>query len=99
MRDLRIVSVFALLLTLVLCLGAPLEANAQNERQQTVTMNMQSVTVKQFLANVRQQTGLNFIYSSELAKTFPRVTVVATRKPVRQVLDEVMAKIGLPRPG
>ncbi|MCI6549851.1 MAG: SusC/RagA family TonB-linked outer membrane protein [Prevotella sp.] len=94
MRDLRIVSVFALLLTLVLCLGAPLEANAQNERQQTVTMNMQSVTVKQFLANVRQQTGLNFIYSSELAKTFPRVTVVATRKPVRQVLDEVMAKIG-----
>ena len=79
---------------LVLCLGAPVGVNAQNAKQQTVTMNMQSVTVKQFLATVKQQTGMNFIYSAELAKTFPRVTVVATRKPVRQVLDEVMAKIG-----
>lgn len=94
MRESKKTSVFALLLTLVFCLGTPLGANAQNEKQQTITMNMQSVTVKQFLAAVKEQTGLNFIYSAELAKTFPHVTVVATQKPVRQVLDEVMARIG-----
>ena len=70
-----------------------LSVSAQSVKDKTVTLDMTQVTVKQFFAEVKKQTGLNFIYSTELAKTFPKVTVKAQNKPVRQVLNEVMNKI------
>ena len=70
-----------------------LSVSAQSVKDKTVTLDMTQVTVKQFFAEVKKQTGLNFIYSAELAKTFPRVTVKAQNKPVRQVLNEVMNRI------
>ena len=66
---------------------------AQKASDKTVTINMTDVTVKQLFAEVRKQTGLNFLYSSELSKTFPKVTVKAQNKPVREVLDDVMRRI------
>ena len=70
-----------------------LNVAAQSVKDKTVTLDMTQVTVKQFFAEVKKQTGLNFIYSAELAKTFPKVTVKAQNRPVRQVLNEVMNKI------
>ena len=70
-----------------------LSVSAQSVKDKTVTLDMTQVTVKQFFAEVKKQTGLNFIYSTELAKTFPKVTVKAQNRPVRQVLNEVMNKI------
>ncbi len=70
-----------------------LSVSAQSVKDKTVTLDMTQVTVKQFFAEVKKQTGLNFIYSTELAKTFPKVTVKAQNKPVRQVLNEVMNMI------
>ena len=70
-----------------------LNVAAQSVKDKTVTLDMTQVTVKQFFAEVKKQTGLNFIYSAELAKSFPKVTVKAQNKPVRQVLNEVMNKI------
>ncbi len=68
-------------------------AFAQKVSDKTVTINMTDVTVKQLFAEVRKQTGLNFLYSSELSKSFPKVTVKAQNKPVREVLDDVMRRI------
>ena len=70
-----------------------LNVAAQSMKDKTVTLDMTQVTVKQFFAEVKKQTGLNFIYSAELAKSFPKVTVKAQNKPVRQVLNEVMNSI------
>ena len=70
-----------------------LSVSAQSVKDKTVTLDMTQVTVKQFFAEVKKQTGLNFIYSAELAKTFPKVTVKAQNKPVRQVLNDVMNRI------
>ena len=70
-----------------------LNVAAQSVKDKTVTLDMTQVTVKQFFAEVKKQTGLNFIYSAELAKSFPKVTVKAQNKPVRQVLNEVMNSI------
>lgn len=70
-----------------------LNVAAQSVKDKTVTLDMTQVTVKQFFAEVKKQTGLNFIYSAELAKSFPKVTVKAQNRPVRQVLNEVMNKI------
>lgn len=70
-----------------------LNVAAQSVKDKTVTLDMTQVTVKQFFAEVKKQTGLNFIYSAELAKSFPKVTVKAQNRPVRQVLNEVMNSI------
>ena len=86
----------AMLLMLVLCTVAPwgaTTANAQPASNKTVTLDLNQVAVKQFFAEVKKQTGLNFIYSAELAKSLPKVSVKAQNKPVRQVLGEVMGHI------
>lgn len=86
----------AMLLMLVLWIVAPwgaTTANAQPASNKTVTLDLNQVAVKQFFAEVKKQTGLNFIYSAELAKSLPKVSVKAQNKPVRQVLGEVMGHI------
>lgn len=83
----------ARLLLAVLALWAVLPAVAQKASEKTVTLNLQQVTVKQFFSEVKKQTGLNFMYNAELAKSFPRVSVKAQNKPVRQVLSDVMNRI------
>lgn len=65
---------------------------AQQQRQNVTIVN-KSMTVKQFFAEIKKQTGLNFIYSTDLAAKLPHVTVNATNRPLREVLDEVMNKV------
>lgn len=93
MKKIAIVkSVFVAVLT-VLTLSAAMPAMAQNKSSQQVTLNLQHATVKDFFSELKKQTGLNFVYSSDLARTLPKVTVNAKNKTARQVLDEVMNKI------
>ncbi len=68
-------------------------APTQAALDKPVTLSLERATVKDFFTQVKRQTGLDFIYSSELLRTLPRVSVKATNKPVRQVLDEVMGMI------
>ena len=85
---------FTRILTLVvLALWMTAPAYAQQAKDKPVTLDLTQVTVKQFFAEVKNQTGLNFMYSAELAKSLPKVTVKAKNKPVGQVLDEVMNRI------
>ena len=72
--------------------GGVMPAMAQQQRQNVTIVN-KSMTVKQFFAEVKKQTGLNFIYSTDLAAKLPRVTVNANNRPLREVLDEVMHKV------
>lgn len=73
--------------------GGVTPAMAQQRQNQKVTIVSKSMTVKQFFAEVKKQTGLNFIYSTDLAAKLPHITVNATNRPLRQVLDEVMNKV------
>ena len=68
-------------------------AMAQQQSKQTVTINAKSMNVKDFLAEVKKQTGLNFIYSTDLAAKLPHISVSATNRPLRSLLDEVMKKV------
>lgn len=72
--------------------GGVMPAMAQQQRQNVTIVN-KSMTVKQFFAEIKKQTGLNFIYSTDLAAKLPHVTVNATNRPLREVLDEVMSKV------
>lgn len=88
----RILFATSLLVGATLC-GGTSTAMAQQPKHQTVTINAKSMSVKQFFAEVKKQTGLNFIYSTDLAAKLPHITVNATNRPLRQVLDEVMNKV------
>lgn len=68
-------------------------AQAQDASQKPVTVNFSSVTVKQFFAEVKKQTGLNFIYDADLAQTWPKITIKANKKPAIQVIDQVTSLI------
>lgn len=85
-------SVFMVMLT-VLTMACVMPAMAQNKANQKVTLSLKQVTVKDFFSELKKQTGLNFVYSSDLARTLPKVTVNAQGKNASDVLDEVMAKI------
>ena len=82
----------ALIMGAAVC-GGTTTAMAQQPKRQAVTINAKSMSVKQFFAEIKKQTGLNFIYSTDLAAKLPHITVNATNRPLRQVLDEVMNKV------
>jgi len=83
----------ARLLLVMFALWATVPALAQKASEKNVTLDLNQVTVKQFFSEVKKQTGLNFMYSAELAKSLPKVSVKAQNKPVRQVLSDVMGRI------
>lgn len=82
-----------LMLALVLVLMMPLAVMAQGNLSKPVSINVKNATVETVLKAVQEQTGQNFFYSSDLAKTWPKVSVNATKKTAKQVLDEVMPLI------
>lgn len=72
---------------------APWTIEATAQRSPNVTIKMTSATVKNFFAELKKQTGLDFICSTDLAESLPKVSLNAQDKPVREVLDEVMDKL------
>lgn len=84
----------ALVLLLAMLIGTPAEALAQKDAQQTVTLTMKKVSAKTFFTELKKQTGLNFVYSSELSESWPAVSITANKKTVKQILDEITLKLG-----
>lgn len=60
-----------------------------------VTLNLQSVTVKEFFDALRKQTGLSFVYNIEQTKTIKPITVNVKDATVDQVLQTVLNNTGL----
>ena len=54
-----------------------------------VTLNLNNVSIKTLFDRIQQQTGLNFIYSSEEIKDMPPISVSATNEPTESVLNRV----------
>lgn len=76
----------------LLLMMVSLTVAAQSENK-NVTLNLNQVAVKDFFTELKKQTGLNFVYSSDLARTLPKVSVNAQNKQAKAVLDDVMNKI------
>lgn len=68
--------------------------NAQGLISKKVTINAKSVPAETVLNDLRKQTGINIVYSSELAKTWNSISVSATNKTAREVLEQVVGLIG-----
>lgn len=85
----------SLLLLFALWLAAPaaIPLVAQNINK-TVTLSLKKASVKYFFTEMKKQTGLDFICSSELVKNLPAVTVNAKGVDAGRVLDNVIAQLG-----
>lgn len=83
--------VFAIVMFLLLLTTG---AWAQTGLQKTVILNLQEVSIQRFFVEMRQQTGLNFIISSQDENKVPRITVKAQKETAKNVLDRVFGKCG-----
>ena len=82
------------LLALVCLMLLSITVTAQTADKKQVTLDMQNVTVKEFFAEVKKQTGLNFMYDADLAKDWPKVSIKAQKKPVEEAIDQVITSVG-----
>ena len=55
-----------------------------------VTVSFKSASVETVLESLQKQTGLNFVYSSDLAKTWPKVTIQARKRPAEEVIRDLV---------
>ena len=65
---------------------------AQN---QTVSVDMKNCSVEEFLREIKEQTGVRFMYKSEYVETIPRFDVNAKDRHLMALLDEVFVDKGI----
>ncbi|WP_287767981.1 SusC/RagA family TonB-linked outer membrane protein [Bacteroides sp.] len=65
------------------------------ESGKNVTLNLESVTVKEFFDALRQQTGLSFVYNTEQTKSLKPITIHVKNETVDNVLRIVLNGTGL----
>jgi TonB-linked SusC/RagA family outer membrane protein len=80
----RLLVVFFLLFLPMLACPAVTQSNSMR-----VSLEMKSVSLKDFFEAVKRQTGLNFIYNADQART-TRITVSSKNEPVDEVFNRVI---------
>ena len=84
---------FFALLACLLSLHA-LTARAAMPADTQVSINVKGVTVGQVLDEIQKQSGLSFVYADELAATWPKITLRATKKPAEEVIGQIAGIVG-----
>lgn len=67
---------------------------AQGNLQKKVTLNMRNVAAVTMLNSIKQQTGLNIVYTTELSRAWLKVTLSAKGETAKTVLDRLMTQLG-----
>lgn len=60
-----------------------------------VSLDLEQVSVKEFLKTVQQQTGINFLYNAYLVENVERVSIHVQNKELRLVLQDILHPKGL----
>ncbi len=85
---------FAVLALFSLAFAFAMPSVAQTAADKPVTFSLQKAGVKTFFAEMKKQTGLDFICSSELVRQLPLVTVNVKDVPAKRVLSDVLTQLG-----
>lgn len=78
--------------TLVLFVFTCSTMNAQG-LDNKISINVKSVEVKTVLDQIEKKSNLSFMYSSQLAKEWPKVSLNASNKSIGSILDDLMGLI------
>lgn len=86
---------FTLLLALVwMSVPQAQKAMAQGSQEQRVTINLENASLSEFMDEIKQQTGLDFIMTESSKRGNQKVSVHENNQPVHRVLDKVLNKLG-----
>lgn len=83
-----------LLLLLLLALNFAVSAWALPPNQQTVTLDLNNVSMETFLDAMKKKAGVNLLYNSEMFKDVPNVSVKAKNEKWESVLTRVLNSRG-----
>ena len=64
-------------------------------QSQLVTLNLKNCNVEEFLQEVKNQTGIHFMYRSEFVKSMPRFNLEVEQKRLDEVLKQVFEGQGI----
>ena len=64
-------------------------AHAATPADKVVSINYKSAAVETVLNDISKQSGLNFFYSAEQAKRWPKITVRITNKPAEEAVRKI----------
>lgn len=67
---------------------------AQKELDRPVSVSVRHGNVSTVLAAIRKATGMDILYSGDVLKTWPKVTIDAKGQSARALLDELMSQTG-----
>ncbi len=70
-----------------------IQAHATTSYAQRITLTETNVPLRKFLKEIRKQTGLNFVFNTEMLKGAKSVTVHVTDTPVEEVLKQCFASL------
>lgn len=62
---------------------------------QKVSMNVRNVTIKEFFSKLESQTSFSVVYRDVMLSENPDVTILATDRPLKEVLNDVLQSKGL----
>lgn len=76
------------------CCAAPVQQPDTDKSRKPVSVNFQSAPVITVLNAIQKQSGLSFVYSSDLAATWHDITIRAANEPAEEVVSQVSGMIG-----
>lgn len=79
-------------LTFILSFGASAKSLSQNQK---VSMEMEQATILEVLSEIKEQTGLYFIYKKGLFDDFEKTTFEVEDEKVKSLLDNLLRERGL----
>ncbi|WP_439581419.1 SusC/RagA family TonB-linked outer membrane protein [Dyadobacter bucti] len=90
------ITVVQLMLSALFCgLSFARETHAQEILRKEISIQMQSVEVKNVLSRIEKQTGIKFIYSTNSIKARQKVSVHAVNSKLSKVLDELLNPLNI----
>ncbi|MCI6619325.1 MAG: SusC/RagA family TonB-linked outer membrane protein, partial [Prevotella sp.] len=84
----------ALLLLLMMVVCFHLQAAAMPPADTPVTINVKQVAAETVIRQIQKQSGLNIVYTTALARNWPKVTLQVRNRPAIEVLEQVANLIG-----
>lgn len=82
-------------LALIITCSNAVQANAQNILEKKINLNMEQVEVKKVLHEIQRQTGVAFIYSSDIINLNKKVTCRLINKKLGELFNTVLSPIGI----
>ena len=85
-----------LLLAIIVSLTVHAKAsNKQDVLNKEVSITMEKAEIKKVLAKIKEQSGVEFVYSSKLIHSNTRISINAYQNKLKEILDEVLLPLNI----